>query len=471
MTKKNNNPLNNSHLLIEDQEMLIYRLWAVAITIFFPLYGVVLEYIDPTAIDYLSHRLIISGLYLSTLILSFTSKFVKKHFALISFLGNYVWVSWVIWIVYINNFSVNYSIGLFLTLTLTGIIFRSTKEMLIFYVITSILTLIAIGNCDNLIIDQFFLGLSLLLIFLVYLISFIHRTHTNNRLSTLNKELTQLNKELVTFNSNLEKKVADRTSIIQEKTLKLTAKNEELQRFTSIVSHDLKAPLRTISAFASILDKETASIENPRIKECTQFLNGGVNRMVSMIDDLLEYSQLGQEAIVFKAANPEKMLFLVLNSIITNRPDVKVTISKNLPIQIICNTRQIEQLFQNLIDNGIKYNRNPIKKIAISCQDTPKEWVFTVQDNGIGISPSYKEKVFDMFQRLHGSDEFKGTGIGLAICKRIVENHQGSISLQSDEESGTSFIFSILKNLPTKAPIQINSKIKDTIFTEVSSRT
>lgn len=120
----------------------------------------------------------------------------------------------------------------------------------------------------------------------------------------------------------IQKKVADRTKIIQEKTLKLTAKNEELNRFTSIVSHDLKAPLRTISAFAGILDKETADQENPKIKECTQFLNGGVNRMVSIIDDLLEYSKLGKQALLFRAANPEKMLFLVLNSIATNRSDV-----------------------------------------------------------------------------------------------------------------------------------------------------
>ena len=452
---------NNSDLAyIEDYELIIYRLWAVAVAIFLPLYGLALKYLDSTAIDFISHRLIISGLLTCLLLLSFTSSFVKKHFTNFSIIANYIWVGWVIWIVYINNFSINYTLGLFMAITLPGIIFRSRKEMLYFYIFNLLLTSIAITNCANFSINKYILALTLIIMLGIYIISYLQRNYILNHVSTLNQKLTRANKDLVVLNNNLEKKVADRTKIIQEKTLKLTAKNEELNRFTSIVSHDLKAPLRTISAFAGILDKETADQENPKIKECTQFLNSGVNRMVSIIDDLLEYSKLDEQALLFKAANPEKMLFLVLQSITTNRSDVQVKISKNLPPQIICNTRQIEQLFQNLIDNGIKYNRNPIKKISIDCQDTPTEWIFTVQDNGIGISSSYREKIFEMFQRLHSNDEFKGTGIGLAICKRIIENHQGTISLQSEEGQGTVFTFSISKNLASKTPLQPKSTSK-----------
>ncbi len=454
MTKDNIDNSNIDHFHLEDYELVIYRLWMVAVIFFFPLYGIALQYLDPTAIDFVSHRLIISGLHMCILFLSFTSTFVKKNLALFSIIGNYIWVSWIIWIVYLNNFSFNYTIGLFVSLTMPGIVFRSTKGMFYFYTINLFFTFIAISNCNNTAINKYILGLSLMILLSIYILSYIHRNYINKHLSTLNEELIQLNEELVVFNNSLEKKVANRTSIIQEKTLKLTAKNEELQRFTSIASHDLKAPLRTISAFANILEKETADLKNPKIKECTQFLNGGVTRMVNIIDDLLEYSQLEQQSQLFKEASPEKMLFLVLRSITTDRSDVEITISKNLPIQIICNTRQIEQLFQNLIDNGIKYNRNPIKKISIDCQDTPEEWIFTVQDNGIGISASYKEKVFEMFQRLHGNGEFKGTGIGLAICKRIVENHQGIISLQSEEGHGTIFTFSISKKLIVNTSLQ-----------------
>lgn len=466
MIPKNNDNFSTPSFYVEDHDMLVYRLWAIAVIIFLPFYGIVLQYSDPTTIDYMSHRLFISSIYCILLLLSFTSNIVKKYYPAISLAGNYIWVSWVIWIVSINHFTIDYTIGLFMSLSLTGISFRSQKEMLSFYISMLLLIFIAINNCENILITPSVLELSLFIMFIVYIISFIHRTHLNNRLSSLNQELIHLNEELVTFNANLEKKVADRTNIIQEKTLKLTAKNEELNRFTSIVSHDLKAPLRTISAFANILNKETEDIENPKIEECTQFLNSGVNRMVSIIDDLLDYSRLGQQSIAFKATSPEKMLFLVLNSITKDRSDVEVIINESLPTQIICNSRQIEQLFQNLIDNGIKYNRNQIKKISIDCKETPKEWIFSVQDNGIGISSSHREKVFDMFQRLHGTDEFKGTGIGLAICKRIVENHQGSISIQSEEEKGTTFQFSISKSLiPPKSPSKINPTIKDAIFT------
>jgi len=177
--------------------------------------------------------------------------------------------------------------------------------------------------------------------------------------------------------------------------------------------------------------------------------------MTNIIDDLLEYSQLGQAAIVYETKNLDKMLFIVLNSIANNknRSDVEIAVPQSLPKEVICNARQIEQLFQNLIDNAIKYNRSTIKKVKITYEETKFKWIFTVEDNGIGIPEKYKEQVFEMFKRLHGTQEFNGTGIGLAICKRIVDNHKGTIAIESEEGKGTTFTFSISKQLPTTQKI------------------
>lgn len=433
-------------------EVPIYRFWALTVAFFLPLYGLFLIQLEPSAIDYLSHRFLLSGAWIALVISSFCFSTIKKKIILFSHLGNYIWTIWIVWIVYMNSFSFNYSMGLFLSFCVAGITFRSVKSMLIYYGILLSLTFYALTISENIPINKYIVGLSLVVVVVVYSIIMYQRSYVSRSLSLLNTELTELNLKL-------EEKVQARTAIIEEKTITLEAKNKELERFASIASHDLKAPLRTIGAFAGILSKKTAYLEDPKIQECTQYLEGGVKRMTNIIDDLLEYSQLGQSAIVYQSKNLEKMLFIVLNSIANNknRKDIQIEVPRPLPKEVICNGRQIEQLFQNLIDNAIKYNRSTIKKVNITYQESKKEWIFTIKDNGIGIPKKFKEQVFEMFKRLHGTQEFKGTGIGLAICKRIVENHKGAIAIESEEGKGTTFTFSISKQLPItqkKVPIK-----------------
>lgn len=429
-------------------EVPIYRFWALTAAFFLPLYGIFLLQFDPTAIDYISHRVLLSTYWLVLFGASFYFSNIKKQIILFSHAGNYIWTSWIIWIVYINSFSFNYSIGLFLSFCVGGITFRSVKSMLIFYSIMLSVTFYSLSISEHVPVNRYILGLSLIVVVVVYSIIMYQRSYVSRSLSLLNTELTELNLKL-------EEKVQARTAIIEENTIKLEAKNKELERFASIASHDLKAPLRSIGAFAGILSKKTAHLQDPKIQECTQYLEGGVKRMTNIIDDLLEYSQLGQAAIVYETKNLDKMLFIVLNSIANNknRSDVEIAVPQSLPKEVICNARQIEQLFQNLIDNAIKYNRSTIKKVKITYEETKFKWIFTVEDNGIGIPEKYKEQVFEMFKRLHGTQEFNGTGIGLAICKRIVDNHKGTIAIESEEGKGTTFTFSISKQLPTTQKI------------------
>jgi len=154
-----------------------------------------------------------------------------------------------------------------------------------------------------------------------------------------------------------------------------------------------------------------------------------------------------------KALDLNHLIEVVLNGIgsSVNRPDVELILPKQFPENIICESRQMEQLFQNLIENAIKFNRSELKKVIIEFEEQTDFWVFHIKDNGIGMPQEHLKHIFEMFRRLHTMEEFPGTGIGLGTCKKIVENHQGKITVNSELNKGTTFTFYISKRLqPTE---------------------
>jgi len=171
--------------------------------------------------------------------------------------------------------------------------------------------------------------------------------------------------------------------------------------------------------------------------------------MKQTVDDLLEYSRVGKVGMKFKAVNMDRLVGVVLNGLgsAINRPDVQLHLPAAFPKIIICESRQIEQLVQNLIENAIKFNKSNYKTVHFTFEERADFWLFRVKDNGIGMPKKYIKNIFEMFKRLHTFEEFPGTGIGLATCKRIVENHNGKITVQSTEGVGTTFTFTISKHL------------------------
>jgi len=243
----------------------------------------------------------------------------------------------------------------------------------------------------------------------------------------------------ITERKNAEK---ERETLINE----LKRSNEELQQFAYIASHDLQEPLRTISSFTQLLARRYKGQLDGDADEFIEFIVDGTNRMQAMIKDLLQYSRVqtkGEELKLTKVQNALDQAIFNLKILIEEN-NAEITHDK-LPT-VIADEKQLVQLFQNLISNAIKFKKpDEPPKIHISAiKDEEKgEYIFGVSDNGIGMESEYAERIFELFQRLHTRDEYKGTGIGLAVAKKIVERHGGMIWVESEPGKGSTFYFTI----------------------------
>ncbi len=231
---------------------------------------------------------------------------------------------------------------------------------------------------------------------------------------------------------------------IIKKTDELARSNLELRQFAYIASHDLQEPLRAISGFTELLQKRYQGQLDERADKYISFITEGSLRMQHMIQDLLLYSRVETQAHEFEKIDSNASLEQAV-------ANLRVSIQENNPIitndplpEIIADGEQITLLFQNLIGNAIKYHKpNVTPTIHLSAQKDKENWLFSVADNGIGIDEKYADRLFKIFQRLHTRNEYAGTGIGLAICKRIVERHSGTIWVKSKPGEGATFYFTI----------------------------
>ncbi|MDD1774857.1 MAG: ATP-binding protein [Methanobacterium sp.] len=232
---------------------------------------------------------------------------------------------------------------------------------------------------------------------------------------------------------------------LRELVNKLETSNKELEQFAYVASHDLQEPLRMVGSFTQLLEMRYKERLDDDADDYIGFIVEGANRMKDLIDDLLAFSRINRKTKEFKLTDLKNALDDVILSLQTYiRENNAIITYDSLPI-IKCDSSQIRQLFQNLISNAIKFHSDKPPEIHISAQDTGKEWLFGVSDNSIGIETEHQKKIFDVFQRLHTRDEYQGTGIGLAICRRIVERLGGDIWVESELGKGSTFYFTIPK--------------------------
>jgi len=287
----------------------------------------------------------------------------------------------------------------------------------------------------------------------------------NDVLEGYNEKLNAQIQKTEAANMSLEEREKDMKVILKKLELsnqELLRSNKDLEEFAYAASHDMKEPLRTVGTFTNLLNKKYNDQIGESGKEYIQFITQGVQRMSSLINSLLNYSQVGKKDLEFQQSDLNEIVNAKIEDLsqIIYDKNAKVICSE-LPT-ILCAGTQIGMVFYNLILNGIKFNKSYNPTIEVSAIENATYWKFMVKDNGIGIKNQYQKQIFEIFKRLHNRNEYEGTGIGLALCNKIVLRHNGKISVESEPNKGTTFKFTISKTIKfsedTQEPTASNGK-------------
>ena len=280
-----------------------------------------------------------------------------------------------------------------------------------------------------------FLGGILLTLFAFYLVYRAVQQETRER-KQAEVLLNQLNEEL-------EARVQERTAELKEANASLAYSNRELEQFAYVASHDLQEPLRAVNSYAQLIARKYQGNLDAKADKYIGYIMEGATRMQQLINDLLEFSRVGTRGKALKPTDCEVVLNQVTENLRIAIADHQAIITHDPLPTVMGDEIQLIQLLQNLIGNALKFRREEPPQVHISVKPGEREWVFSIRDSGIGIEPEYFDRIFTLFQRLHSRAEYPGTGIGLAVCKKIVERHGGRIWVESESGVGTTFHFTI----------------------------
>jgi signal transduction histidine kinase len=262
-----------------------------------------------------------------------------------------------------------------------------------------------------------------------------------------NQDLKLEIKERARIQSELEKEIENRKAAEQKleaAVVDLYRSNEELEQFAYVASHDLQTPLRAIVSFSQMLEEEVRGKVSPAADEFLDFIHDGGRRMQALIQDLLQLSRIGKEAKPPKKVSIAAVVDVACRQLRADINEKKAQVTTGKLPDVMGNETELAQLFQNLIGNAIKYTTSgTTPEVRITAERKADNWHFVVKDNGIGIPEEYQRTVFVIFRRLHAIDQYPGTGIGLSLCKKIVERHRGEIWVESTPGKGSSFHFTL----------------------------
>jgi len=256
-------------------------------------------------------------------------------------------------------------------------------------------------------------------------------------------ERRRMEEELRRARDELEVRVQERTVELQSYMQRLEQSNQALREFAYIASHDLQEPLRTVSSFVQLLERRHKGKLGSDADQYISYAVDGARRMKSLIDDLLQYSKLDTQGNPFEPTDMERVLKKTISSLRAGIENSGAIISHDPLPTLPVDPSQMARLFQNLIGNALKFHGVEPLKIHVSAQSRNGEWLFSIKDNGIGMDKKFSERIFKIFQRLHTKEEYPGTGIGLAVCKKIVERHGGKIWVESALGEGATFYFTV----------------------------
>ena len=237
--------------------------------------------------------------------------------------------------------------------------------------------------------------------------------------------------------------LASSRKALEESFSELARSNADLQQFAYVASHDLQEPLRMVASYTQLLARRYKGKLDSDADEFISHAVAGANRMQGLIKDLLAYSRVTAKGQAFVEVDCNGVLEEVLSDLQIAVEESRAIVTHDPLPTVMADRRQLGQLFQNLIGNAIKFRGKEAPQISVSAERRPNEWLFSVRDNGVGLDPQYAERIFVIFQRLHDREDYPGTGIGLAICKKIVEHHGGRIWVVSQTGQGATFYFTL----------------------------
>jgi signal transduction histidine kinase/CheY-like chemotaxis protein len=269
----------------------------------------------------------------------------------------------------------------------------------------------------------------------------IHKDNVVAILGIGNKPIdyTEKDVELVSFIADVAWDITKRKQAEDE----LTRSNKDLKEFAYVVSHDLREPLQVIKGFLRLFEKRYKGKLDEKADQLIRFTIDGAERMQELIKDLLEYSKVGTKGKELKPTDCSLILNMAISNLKVAIEESGAVITQDTLPTVTADAAQLVRLFQNLIGNAIKFRSAEAPRIHISTERKEDEWLFSVRDNGIGIDPEFADRIFAVFQRLHSSGKYPGTGIGLAVCKKVVEHHGGRIWVESEPGKGATFYFTI----------------------------
>ena len=251
--------------------------------------------------------------------------------------------------------------------------------------------------------------------------------------------LYSLRRRLAEQNERLQQEIAAR----EETQAALLRSNAELEQLAYVASHDMQEPLRMVASYLQLVAQRYKGQLDADADEFIGFAVDGAKRMQALINDLLAYSRVGTRARPFEPTDCNKVMQTALANLGVAIVESGAQITHDELPTVMGDSSQLVQLFQNLIGNAIKFRGTEPMRVHVGAEADDGHWQFSVRDNGIGIAPEYHQRIFVMFQRLHGRTEYPGTGIGLAICKKIVERHGGTVWVESQPGQGSTFKFTI----------------------------
>jgi PAS domain S-box-containing protein len=249
--------------------------------------------------------------------------------------------------------------------------------------------------------------------------------------------------EDITERKHAQEKLALQARELERQAQELARSNAELQQFASVASHDLQEPLRKVASYTQLLERRYKGKLDQDADEFIHYIVDGANRMRNLIQDLLAYARVGSQGGALVEADTNQLVDQAIANLDVAIKESGGTVTRaDLP-RVTVEKTQFVQLVQNLLSNAIKFRGQEPPRVHVAAEANGAEWTFSVEDNGIGLDMQFAEKIFAIFQRLHGRGEYPGTGIGLAICKKIVERHGGKIWVQSSPGAGSTFFFTV----------------------------